>query len=105
MTLKAKTDIPKEIRERVLNRDSYEECPCCIACGHPYPNGKGLHLHHYVSRGAGGRGIEENLVSLCYDCHGRLHNGNSHIKESVKYYLMTKYEDWDENKLKVGGQD
>lgn len=99
MKMKKQTDIPKAVRESVLTRDSFDECPCCVVCGRPSP--KGLHLHHYISRGSGGKGIEENLVSLCFDCHGRLHNGNQDIKRKCKEYLISRYEDWDEDSLRV----
>ena len=32
---------------------------------------------HYISRAHGGLGIEENIVTLCLDCHNNYDNGRS----------------------------
>lgn len=90
MSLKEKTDISDEVRAIVLKRDSYEDTPCCIWCGKPFPNG-GAHLHHVQSRGAGGEGKPENLVTLCYEHHALLHNGRSDIQKYCKEYLEELY--------------
>ena len=79
------TEIKPEVRRVVLERDSANGCPCCIYCGRPLL--RGGHLHHVVSRGAGGQGTEKNLVTLCPTCHSSLHKGNSDIKEYCKAYL------------------
>lgn len=60
--------IPKSVRQAVTTRDSIDGCPCCIYCGKPFPNG-GEHLHHITRRSQLGQDIEENLVTLCYECH------------------------------------
>ena len=89
MSLKDKTKITPEVRRAVLERDSFDGVPCCIYCGHPFPNG-GAHIHHVTSRGAGGEGSLENLVTLCFDCHMKLHNGHTEIQEFCKVYLEEK---------------
>ena len=89
------TEISSEVRATVYKRDSWDECPCCVYCGKPYPQ-----VHHYIERSRGGLGIEENLVCLCADCHYRLHNSEyTKMTKFVKEYLMGKYPDWDEKKL------
>lgn len=93
--LKDLTHIPKDVRDRVIERDSYEDCPCCVYCGKP----KYVQLHHYIERSRGGLGIEENLVCLCAKCHTALHKGDWQIEEYVRMYLSDKYADWDEKKL------
>lgn len=51
-----------------LNRDSYT-CQCC-------KTKKGtLHIHHIVYRSNGGADTLDNLITLCADCHRRLHRG------------------------------
>lgn len=51
-----------------LNRDSYT-CQCC-------KTKKGnLHIHHIIYRSNGGADILDNLITLCADCHRRLHRG------------------------------
>lgn len=88
----AKSDIPKEVRKAVLERDSIEGCPCCIWCGRPYPEGKGMHLHHVIRRSQGGGHNINNLVSLCFSCHMALHDGDKQIQEYAKDYLKRKDE-------------
>jgi HNH endonuclease len=34
-----------------------------------------IHVHHVKSRGAGGHDRVENLVSLCWLCHQKVHEG------------------------------
>lgn len=90
--LKRKTDIPETVREAVLERDSYDGAPCCIYCGAP----KSIELHHVVSRGRGGMGIESNLVCLCSRHHRELHNGSGAVKQFCIEYLSSRYEGWTE---------
>lgn len=98
MKLKDLTHIPKEVRDRVYERDSYDGCPCCIWCGRP----KYVQVHHYIERSRGGLGIEENLVCLCGDCHTKLHKGDWQIEEYVRIYLSEHYDKWDEKTLIAG---
>lgn len=105
MTLKSKrakaTDISPEVKQRVWIRDKKS----CVVCGNTInvmPNA------HYIPRSKGGLGIERNIVTLCSNftpnkCHYRFDFGNKkerkEIKEKIKNYLMSKYDDWDESKL------
>jgi hypothetical protein len=84
------TNITKAVRAAVLKRDSFDGCPCCIYCGQPFPDGRGAHLHHIERRSQGGQGSEDNLVTLCFDCHTALHNGHSEIQDFCKAYLDRK---------------
>ena len=95
MKMKDATAITPEVRVKVYKRDSWDECPCCIVCGKPYPQ-----VHHYIERSRGGLGIEENLVCLCADCHKKLHNEQyASMTEFVANYLRNQYPGWDEIKL------
>ena len=85
-------DIPMKVKKIVWERDNH----CCINCGNPYamPNA------HYISRAHGGLGIEQNVVTLCQDCHHNFDNGKDKaLKESIKSkieaHLRAKYKDWD----------
>lgn len=52
----------------VLTRDNYA-CQCCKAK-------KGtLHVHHIVYRSKGGSDDTDNLITLCKNCHAKLHRG------------------------------
>ena len=53
------------LRQAVLQRDQWR----CQSCGSIV----GLEVHHIQSRGRLGNDAEENLITLCYQCHGLLH--------------------------------
>lgn len=60
------------IRQYVLFRDNYT-CQCC-GKSHKADSGFKLHIHHLESRQVGGD-APDNLITLCKDCHTKLHNG------------------------------
>lgn len=99
------TDISPSVRRVVYERDSFDGQPCCVYCGRP----DGIQIAHYVSRGRGGKGVPENLVCLCYECHSIMDNGSNlkesrEIKDYVREYLKAYYEPrggWDEKSLVV----
>ena len=53
--------IPQTVKDAVFKRDNER----CVICGSPLgqPNA------HVVRRSQGGKGIERNIVTLCYLCH------------------------------------
>lgn len=58
----------KNNHEAVLNRDNYT-CQCC-------KTKKGtMHVHHIIYRSNGGSDKMDNLITLCKDCHKKLHDG------------------------------
>ena len=83
--------IPLEVKAKVFERDMY-----CVYCGRP-----GTPNAHYISRAQGGLGIEENILTLCNECHRRYDQTEHRAKmrEYFKEYLQSKYPDWDEEKL------
>ena len=96
-------EIPLEVKKKVAERDSIDGHPCCIWCGKPAPTYNPLAFSnaHYISRGQGGLGIEENTLTLDWECHLRYDQSEHRetMKEFFKDYLKTKYTDWDEEKL------
>ncbi|MBQ5588009.1 MAG: HNH endonuclease [Selenomonadales bacterium] len=92
-------DITKKVKDAVWERDKHQ----CILCGahEAMPNA------HYIARSQGGLGIEENIVTLCWDCHHRFDNTpeRSAVKKIVRMYLMMKYPEWDEQKLTYKKED
>lgn len=96
MKLKSKTQIRPEVRQKVLDRDSFDGCPCCIVCGKALLYG--AELHHYIERSRGGMGIEENLITLCTECHRKVHD-NSKYQDYIREYLKNQYKDWSEEIL------
>jgi hypothetical protein len=66
--------------EAVKKRDGYS----CAACPRArdasdgpkwQDEGAELHAHHIVPLGAGGSNARSNLITLCDECHGRVHGG------------------------------
>lgn len=66
--------------EAVKKRDGYR----CAACSQSRDLDDGpewqteeadLHAHHIVPLGAGGSNARSNLITLCDECHGRVHGG------------------------------
>lgn len=71
-------------REAILHRDNYT-CQCC---------GKKncrLEVHHVKFRSNGGTDDEENLITLCEDCHKGVHDGTIVINKKPKKSKNLKY--------------
>lgn len=87
-------DITKKVKDRVWARDNER----CILCGTHYamPNA------HYIPRSHNGLGIEQNIVTLCIQCHDAYDHTTKReeIGAFIKDYLKSKYTDWNEEKLK-----
>ena len=85
-------EISKAVKARVYERDG----GCCVLCGRP-----GNPEAHFISRQKSGLGIEENVVTLCRDCHRRYDQTieRQAIRWVLAEYLKSKYPDWDESKL------
>lgn len=66
-------------RTAVLNRDNYK----CQICGKEHTR---LEVHHIVFRSTGGSDRIDNLVTLCSDCHKKIHNGEIEFKKNVKSF-------------------
>ena len=48
----------------------------CAACGDDDPSH--LHQHHLVPRSRGGGDEETNTITLCVECHGKVHGRELH---------------------------
>lgn len=56
----------------VRKRDDYQ----CQGCGLDQEDHDGrLPVHHIVPLGCGGTNTRRNLITLCEECHGRIHGG------------------------------
>lgn len=51
----------KGYRKYILERDGNR----CFLCRHT----EGLHVHHIITRGAGGKNDYKNLITVCSNCH------------------------------------
>ena len=91
------------VKEEVADRDSFDGHPCCILCGLPAPVNNRLAFSnaHYISRAQGGLGVEENILTLCPDCHRRYDQTTDRamLKPFFGRYLKEHYPDWDERNL------
>ena len=84
--------IPATVKAKVWARDK-----CCVFCGSPYA----APVAHYIARSHGGLGIEENILTLCGECHRRYDQTTKRreMKEFFREYLKSKYPEWDEKNL------
>jgi 5-methylcytosine-specific restriction endonuclease McrA len=57
----------ERLRQQVLRRDGWR-CQCCGSKSN-------LEVHHKDLRSQGGDDSEENLITLCVECHSILHGG------------------------------
>ena len=55
----------ESLRQQILRRDSWR----CQSCGAM----SNLEVHHREFRSHSGADAEENLITLCVDCHRRAH--------------------------------
>lgn len=96
-------EIPLKVKRAVAERDSVDGHPCCIYCGKPAPTSNPLAFSnaHYISRAQGGKGIEENILTLDWECHLRYDQSTYHdeMQGVFRGYLKNIYPDWDEEKL------
>lgn len=85
-------DISPRVKKIVYVRDN----GTCILCGAP-----GAPNAHYKSRGQSGRGIPENVVTLCQTCHMAYDQSPQReiMKNTIADYLRSKYENWDDMRL------
>ena len=64
-------------KDAVLHRDNYT----CQCCGKKHTR---LEVHHIVYRSQGGTDDENNLITLCEDCHKAIHNGTLILDKKPK---------------------
>ena len=62
--------ISARLRNHILQRDRWR----CQICGSMV----NLQVHHPLFRSHGGQDSEDNLITLCAVCHGRVHRLKRH---------------------------
>ena len=84
--------ISPAVKARVYERDG----GCCVWCGRP-----GAPNAHYIPRSLSGLGVEQNILTLCPDCHHRYDRTGDRPRmgEYFRSYLSRCYPDWDEKNL------
>ncbi len=85
--------ISKAVKDTVWARDGQQ----CIICG----SHKAEPNAHYISRAHGGLGVEENIVTLCANCHRRYDQTSMRVplRRVISNYLQTCYPNWREENL------
>ena len=84
--------ISPHVKKIVYERDG----GLCIFC-----KGRGDPVCHFVSRGQGGLGIEENIICACAECHRMMDQttNRDRMKSIAREYLKSKYPNWNEEEL------
>lgn len=84
------TSISQPVKVAVWARDHYQ----CVVCG----SNQGKPEAHVVRRSQGGKGIEQNIVTLCPRCHRLYDEGpkqdREHIYVRLVAHLKGIYPDW-----------
>jgi len=62
--LRLKSDLYNDLRSQVLRRDGWR----CQSCG----TMSNLEVHHKEFRSQSGHDSEENLITLCSECHAQI---------------------------------
>ena len=85
-------DISPAVKAAVYERDGGR----CVLCGRP-----GVPNAHFVARSQGGLGVEENVLTLCIECHNRYDNGafRAATEAELEACLRGLYPDWHREKL------
>lgn len=86
------SQIPKKIKDKVWKRDNER----CLLCGRWVP--VECACCHFIGRGRLGLGIEQNIITLCIECHRNLDNGEVG-RDKLREYLKSKYPGWNEKDL------
>lgn len=68
--------VPREIKEQVHERDDHR----CQRCGEQ-KHDRNLNAHHIKPDSAGGETEPDNLITLCHDCHDRIHRYNEMMSD------------------------
>ena len=97
------TAIPAKVKQAVAIRDEVDGWPCCLICGTPAPPSAhtAFSCAHYIPRSAGGKGVEENVVTLCSRCHSMYDQGIDRRTTAayLENYLKSKYPNWNKENL------
>lgn len=80
--------ITDETRRAVLARDNYR----CRRCGEQDKDK--LHLHHVVYRSQLGGHDEDNLVTICSECHRLIHDKKVTVKRILGKWFFGGIAHW-----------
>ena len=80
------------VKAAVLSRDNYT----CQICGEKDSK---LEVHHIQFRSKGGSNRMDNLVTLCHNCHGKIHNNKLDFNKPVKSFKHASHMNIMRNRL------
>lgn len=94
-------DFSRKAKEEIAERDSVMGWPCCVYCGLAAPAPLAWSNAHFIARSQQGKGIPENGLTLCPQCHRRYDQttDRKRMREYFREYLKSKYENWNEEAL------
>lgn len=72
------------VKAAVLSRDNYT----CQSCGKKHTK---LQVHHIIFKSQCGSDRMDNLVTLCKECHEKIHNGELEFNKKVKSFKHTAH--------------
>ena len=86
-------EVSPSTKQAVMYRDGGK----CIMCN----KRDGLTYAHYINRGKGGLGIEQNIALVCLQHHFQLDQTTNRkvLLEVFKKHLKQHYPNWDEKEL------
>lgn len=82
------------VKAYILHRDQY----CCQHC--QKTGGISLQVHHIQFKSEGGTDTPENLITLCENCHTRLHAG--HLGQTISEKLKKKTQSKTKHATQIG---
>ena len=88
------TNIPKQVKTAVWLRDGRR----CISCG--LRVGIESACSHVVRRSRGGLGIEQNVVTHCFECHRLYDSFDEWTVRKTLEYIERKYPGWNPDRVK-----
>ena len=89
------TEIPMKVKRIVWKRDDHK----CIFCGQTVP--LNCANSHVIKGSQLGRGIPENVVTACVECHDKydFSNNSGIMKDKAIEYLRKFYDNWCEEEI------
>lgn len=94
-------DFDRATKVAISERDSIDGWPCCVNCGAAAPAPLSWSNAHFIARSQMGKGVPENGLTLCPECHRRYDQTTEResLRKYFREYLKECYPEWDEEKL------
>ena len=74
---KQRAEFSAKVRKQIMD-DNNNSCQMC--------GGRATQIHHVVPRGRQGRGVYENGMAICPDCHTVIHQDNELLNDWIELY-------------------